>query len=193
MRSGTKMTTIRDGTGNSTFAKVTTDNKLSVKGEVASGIAAASLERQGAFSFNSRVQITANTGATSTLCHIQNNSTTSLVVAGIYASTTQAGLWTMYRNPTGGTILSSGTLTDAVQLNFGSAREFNGLFYVGATGLTTTGGTAVALGYTVAGFAVLPLDGAIVMPTSATLSLAFTNNSGTNASVTFSVVAAYVE
>lgn len=187
------MTTIRDGTGNGTFAKVTSDNKLAVKGEIASGLGAASLERQAAFSFNSSIQLTANNAATSTVCHIQNNSSVSFVLGGIYASSTQPGLWTMYRNPTGGTIISAGTLIDPVQMNFGSAREFDGLFYLGSSsGLTTTGGTAVALGYTPVGFSALPLDGAIVMPTSTTMSLSFFNNSGTNALVTFSVVGAYV-
>jgi len=49
----------------------------------------------------------------------------------------------MYRNPTGGTVISAGTAVTAVNNNFGSGNVPSATFLKGAQGSTVTGGTLI--------------------------------------------------
>lgn len=187
------MTTIRDGTGSGSLVKVGSDNRLSVRAENVSSLAVASAEGARAFSANTgsaRIALTAAAGESAVL-YLRNDSESPLSVGGLFASSSQPGVWRFYRNPTGGTITTAGTTISPVQLNFASARQFDGLLKYGASGQTITGGTVLALGYVMQGFRALPLDGAAILTTGSTFGLTFTPDADTL--VTATAVVSFLE
>lgn len=184
------MTTFRDGTGGGYLAKVTNTNRVSVSAESFSGIAVASLDRASAFSVGTQgtVSIT-TTGADSAILYLRNDSVSPLVVGGFVVSSTQTGTWTVRRNPTGGTITTSGTALTPINLNFSSGQAASATCFLGANGLTSTGGTVPLNGFTVAGFTVFDTAGAVVLENGAILTLLY--NPTVAATISANIICAY--
>lgn len=185
------MTTFRDGTGGGYLAKVTSGNRVAVTTENVSAVAVASLERASAFSIGTQgtVSIT-TTGADSAILYARNDSPLPLIVGGFVVSSTQTGTWTVRRNPTAGTITSSGTALTPINLNFSSGGAASATCFLGANGLTSTGGTVPLNGFTAAGFTVFDTQGAVVLENGAILTLLY--NPTVSAVVTANILCAYV-
>lgn len=186
------MTTIRDGTGGGYIARVSSTNRLSVTSETVSAIAVASLARSSAYVVGTQggVALTSAAGESAVL-YLLNSSETPLVVGGFAVSSNQAGTWTAYRNPIGGTITSSGTAVTPVNFNFSSGNTLNGTALKGADGLTTTGGVVLVSGYTPIGFTNLDVAGALVLGTGSVLTLTYTPDA--DATVTANILVAYAD
>jgi len=187
------MTTIKDGTGGGHLVRVTDNNRLAVTSESLSALAVASADRSDAYTATTgTAQIfCANAAGESGVLWIQNASQTQLALSGIYASASANGIWRIYRNPTSGTLLSGGTVVSPTNLNFASAKKFDGEVRYGASGTTATGGTIVALGLVLPGFRILPLEGGLVLSASNSMALTF-EPAGTDSSVTATAVLSYV-
>lgn len=184
------MTTFRDGTGAGYLAKVTSTNRLAVTTENISGVAVASLERGSAFSIGTQgtVSIT-TTGADSAILYVRNDSPAPLIIGGFIVSSTQTGTWTVRRNPTAGTITTSGTALTPINLNFSSGAAAAATCFLGANGLTSTGGTIPLNGFTVAGFTVFDTQGSVILENGAILSLLY--NPTVSAVVTANILCAF--
>lgn len=184
------MTTIRDGTGNGSVARVNSENRLAVTTENFSNIAIASAVRSQAFSVgsgSSSLSLTAAAGESAVL-YLKNNSENNLLVDSFAVSSDQAGVWTLYRNPTGGTITTSGTTITPANLNYSSGGTLDGDALLGASGLTTTGGTVMLRGRIPASFVSLDVSDAIVLGNGSILTLTFTPEADANVTA-FALVA----
>jgi hypothetical protein len=184
------MTTIRDGTGNGTVARVNSENRLAVTTENFSNIAIASAVRSQAYSVgsgSSSLSLTAAAGE-STVLYVKNNSENTLLIDNFAVSGDQAGVWTLYRNPTGGTITTSGTTITPVNLNYSSGGTLDGDAILGADGLTTTGGDVVLRGRVPAAFISLDIKDAIALGNGSVFTLTFTPEADADVTV-FALVA----
>ena len=184
------MTTIRDGTGNGTIARVNSENRLAVTTENFSSIAIASAVRSQAFSVgsgSSSLSLTAAAGESAVL-YLKNNSENVLLIDNFAVSSDQAGVWTLYRNPTGGTITTSGTTITPANLNYSSGGTLDGDALLGASGLTTTGGDVVLRGRIPASFVSLDIKDAVALGNGSILTLTFTPEADADVTV-FALVA----
>lgn len=186
------MARIEDGTGRGYAAAVSSTNRLVVQAESIPSIAIASAEREDAFIATTGQQVSTLVAAgESGVLYLKNLSGVPLAIGGIQASTDQAGIWRLYRQPTGGTLLSGGTLIAPQQLSFSSSKPFTGEARRGASGLTVTGGTVLSLGRVPASFINLELQGAAILGTSDAFALTFDPDT-TDSLVTASVIIAYL-
>lgn len=185
------MARIEDGTGRGFAAAVNSTNRLVVQAEAIPSLAIASAEREDAFIVTTGIQVSALAAAGETgLLYIQNLSPAPLAIGGIQASNDQAGVWRLYRQPTGGTLLSS-TLITPQQLSFASSKPFVGVARRGVSGSTITGGSILALGRVPATFVDLPLQGAAILGTSDAIALSFDPDT-TDSLITANVIVAYL-
>lgn len=185
------MARIEDGTGRGFAAAVNSTNRLVVQAEAIPSIAIASAEREDAFIITTGIQVAALAAAGETgLLYILNQSPAPLAIGGIQVSNDQAGVWRLYRQPTGGTLLAS-TLITPQQLSFASSKPFAGVARRGVSGSTITGGTILALGRTLATFTDLPLQGAAILGTNDAIALSFDPDT-TDSLITANIIAAYL-
>lgn len=192
------MARIEDGTGTGYAVGVTSTNRLLTSSESVPSLAIASATRSDAFVINSNTGTATGlvtalvAGTESGVLYIQNNSLFPLSIGGFSAGTSNAGVWKIYKDVTGGTLTSAGTATTPQQLNVASAKTFLGsALRANASGQTVTGGTVVALGYVAAGFQELQLAGALILGQGDTIALTFTPI-GANADVCANVICAYL-
>lgn len=186
------MARIDDGTGRGYAAAVSSTNRLQVQAESIPSIAIASAEREDAYIATTGQTVSTLVAAgESGVIYVKNLSPSPLAIGGIQASTDQAGIWRLYRQPTGGTLLSGGTLITPQQLSFNSSKPFAGEARRGASGLTVTGGTVLALGRVPASFVDLPLQGSAILGQSDAFALSFTPET-TNALVTANIILAFL-
>ena len=140
---------IEDGTGTKKLAGVTSQNRLMVDAVNSSALESSSLNGL-AYNVNTDFVTITATGE-SALLYIKNNEVdynlvidrlilNASVAAGVVAPT--RALVTLYKNPDGGTIVSTATnVPIKSNRNFSSGQELEADCYVGANGLTATGGT----------------------------------------------------
>lgn len=193
------MARIDDGTGQGFVAAVASTNRLLVNAESVPAIAIASATRADAYTITTDIGgggtglVTGLVAGTqSGLLYVQNTSGFPLSIGGFFASTTNAGVFRLYKDVTGGTLVSAGTVAVPQQLNVASGKVFAGSARrANASGQTVTGGTVVALGYVVAGFQELQLAGALLLGTNDAIALTFTPI-GANADAAATVVCAYL-
>ena len=192
------MARIDDGTGQGFVAGVTSTNRLLVNAESVPAIAVASATRADAYTINTDTGTATGlvtglvAGTQSGVLYVKNTSGFPLSIGGFFASTTNAGVFRLYRDVTGGTLVSAGTVAAPQQLNLASGKAFAGsALRANASGQTVTDGTVVALGYVTAGFQELQLAGALILGTNDAIALTFTPI-GANADVSATVVCAYL-
>ena len=187
------MPKIEDGTGRGNTAGVSSTNRLLVSSESSPSLAVASLSRADAFTVSTSQEIALTAGA-SAILWIQNTSAFPLAIGSVSASTDTPCVVKLYRNPgSTGTIVSAGTPVNAVQLNFGSSKTFDGVAYAGADGLTMGVTTeVVSLGRINTGFTFLPLSGALILLTSDTIGFEVTADAATTPNVTANLTCGYV-
>lgn len=192
------MARIDDGTGQGFVAGVSSTNRLLVNAESVPSIAIASATRADAYTVNTDTGTATGlvtglvAGVESGVLYVLNTSGFPLSIGGFFASTTGVGVFKLYKDPTGGTLLSGGTIVLPQQLNVASGKVFIGSARrANASGQTVTGGSVVALGYVTAGFQELQLAGALILGTNDAVALTFTPI-GANADVSGTVVCAYL-
>lgn len=195
------MARIEDGTGSGFFAKVTSDNKISVQAESIPSLAVASATREDAFVANTGSALFAiTTGAERGVLYLQNTSPFPLSVGGISASVSAtivatapaAGVFRLYRQPSS-SIATVTTPVSPVQLNFASSKGFTGSVLIG-DGSTAYGGggTALALGAVQTGFTELQLAGAAILGTSDSIAVTYEDLTGGASNVTVNLICAYL-
>lgn len=137
-------TTIQDGTGTKLKAKINQENRLLTQTISETEFDNATSVGE---SYNINTEFLTITGNTETpLLYIKNNNDRNLVLSAFFIGTdadsgtaTRLSLLRVYKNPTSGTLISSGTDITPVNRNFGSSNEFGGIAKKGGDGFTISG------------------------------------------------------
>lgn len=137
-------TVIQDGTGSKLKAKVNSDNRMLTQ-SISESEFDHSVSKGQAYNINT--EFITVTGSTETpLLYIKNNEDNDLILNAWFIGTdadsgtsTRLNLLKIYKNPTYGTIISSGTDITPVNRNFGSSNELNVIAKKGGDGFTVSG------------------------------------------------------
>ncbi len=140
------MDMIQDGTGTGTLAEVTAKNKLAVDSVARTNIQQAIQDSDGYNIASTKVTLTDT--SESAVFYLKNNEENDLIITSVFVNTsastgTLSGQpeFRVYRNPTGGTIVSSGTAATETNQNYGSNKTLVADSFTGAEGKTLTGHT----------------------------------------------------
>jgi hypothetical protein len=136
---------IQDGTGSSRKAKVTELNRILVDSITEERAVYNSIEDGNTFVVSTGfLSFTGVTGQENGVLYLKNNSDKKMLVHHIKlwsGTANQLTKITMYKNPTTGTLISSGITSTIENINLGSSNEYEGLGYQGnGTFLTVTNG-----------------------------------------------------
>lgn len=137
-------TTIQDGTGTKIKVKVNTENRLLSQSISESEFDHAVGKGE---AYNINTEFLTITGSTEVpLLYIKSTADRDLVLNAWFIGTdansgtaTRLSLLKVYKNPTSGTIISSGTDINPVNRNFGSSNSFEGIAKKGGDGFTVSG------------------------------------------------------
>jgi hypothetical protein len=123
-------------------------NRLSVQALVRAAMVQASWEGNSYVFFSESISLT-STGADSGILYVKNEANNHLHVSQIVFSVNgQQVLFKTVKNPTAGTLITSGTERVAVNMRFDSGKTFDGTVLKGANGYTVTDGAVICQGYT---------------------------------------------
>jgi hypothetical protein len=168
---------IHSGAGTPYVAEVDSNLNLNVRARTVHEAADIS-EREGlSFEFTSgRFQTLATGTGEQAMFHLENTSTThQLHILSIRTCNTEVVKWIMYKNDTGGTLISTATAGVATNQNFSSANVASANVYVAAAGdLTRSGGSWFSQWQNGIGHSSTPYEGALIMGTGNSLTLTAT-------------------
>lgn len=188
---------IKDGTGTGYQQRVDDQNRGHVFAvSVGEG-------QQATFSgdnFNGNTgEITLTSANESGVFYLKNNSTTDVVVDRLAASTmgstggsaTERMVLRLYRNPTGGTLITNAAAAPiSSNKNFGSNEIFDGLIYKGVEGDTVTGGDLAYIIYVSNNnSAIVSVD--LVLPKGTSLAVTFQPATGNTSQRTYFATSAH--
>lgn len=137
-------TTIQDGTGTKLKVRVNSENRL-LSQTISESEFDHAVGKGEAYNINTEF-ITVTGSSEVPLLYIKSTSDRDLVLNAWFIGTdantgtaTRLSLFRIYKNPTSGTIISSGTDITPVNRNFGSTNEFEGVAKKGGDGFTVSG------------------------------------------------------
>jgi hypothetical protein len=134
---------IENGVGDRSKAKVDSDNRLYTFAKTASQIAVISEELGDAYDFSTGDFVSITTVDTETgVFYLKNTSTTANVhIHSLRTCANQIHKVKLYKNPTGGTLITNETAGAKTNLNFNSRNVAEATVYMGTDGATVSGGT----------------------------------------------------
>lgn len=137
-------TTIQDGTGTKLKVRVNSENRL-LSQTISESEFDHAVGKGEAYNINTEF-ITVTGSSEVPLLYIKSTGDRDLVLNAWFIGTdansgtaTRLSLLKIYKNPTSGTIISSGTDINPVNRNFGSSNEFEGIAKKGGDGFTVSG------------------------------------------------------
>lgn len=137
-------TTIQDGTGTKLKVRVNSENRL-LSQTISESEFDHAVGKGEAYNINTEF-ITVTGSSEVPLLYIKSTADRDLVLNAWFIGTdantgtaTRLSLFRVYKNPTSGTIISSGTDITPVNRNFGSTNEFEGIAKKGGDGFTVSG------------------------------------------------------
>jgi len=159
------MDIIEDGKGSGKKAEVDSNNRLRVNSTQHKEVHYASRYEGGAYDFSTGAYVTISSTDTETgLLYLKNTSTTQdLIITSIRTCAEAAHKVKLYKNPTGGTLISAADAGTSTNVNFKSANEASALIYKGAEGRTLTGGSVMTQHIMVAGHSNLEFNDALIL------------------------------
>lgn len=140
---------IQDGTGKGYLVKVDSENRIIARSVVQSEFDNSTSTSN---AFNINTEFLTITNATETpILYIKNNEDHDLIVEAWFIGTdvsvgsaTRQSIMRVHPNPTGGTIISSGSNLSAINRSIGSSEELNAIIKLGGDAFTlTTSGSPV--------------------------------------------------
>ena len=173
---------IVDGTGDCFAVKVSDKNKLATTSVTDAILDSHATIGESYTSATGKITITSD--SESALYYIKNNEDEDLVIDSfnvcLEATTGGSGntIITVYRNPTGGTLISGGTNLPPLNKNFGSAASLLADSIMGAEGSTISGGGTLIEYFASTPSRVLYKEGAMVLKKGNTFALAITPPTG---------------
>jgi len=112
-----------------------------------------------------------STGSFNGIAYIKNTSQLNMNVHSIRTCGEMVQQWELYRNPTTGTLISSGSAKIPQNLNFSSGGVFNGTVLAGADGYTITDGNLLAHWINPVGHSTEELQGSLILGPNNTMAL----------------------
>jgi hypothetical protein len=163
---------IKDGAGTGNTARVS-GNRLNVQAFTRARFADVSEKNEKCYLLctNGFISLT-TTGAAQALMYIKNTSTTDhLHIENIRACGEVPQKWIIYKNATGGTLISDQTAgaSNNIFLSNDNAPDLNN--YIGADGKTVTGGTLIDQFINRAGHSIEDFGGAMILEKNDSISL----------------------
>jgi hypothetical protein len=164
---------IDDGTGSGKQAKVDGSNRLVTLATTKAELEYISEEDGQAFVISHGDYITISTTGTETgILHVKNTSTNkNFHVSSIRTCGTQIQKWKLYKNSTGGTVLSDQTAGSSQNLNITSANTADLTVYKGADAKTVSGGTMMGHHINDIGHSEDLFEGSLILGTNDSLEL----------------------
>jgi hypothetical protein len=156
---------IEDGKGSGKQAAITTDNKLEVDSKAGKHYYFVSKDTGQCYIFASGDYITISTTGTETgILHIKNTSQTkNLYIENIRTCGDQIQKWKLYKNSTGGTLISDETAGSKNNTAVYSGNTADATVYKGANAKTVTGGTMLEHWINAVGHSSEIFDGALIL------------------------------
>ena len=182
---------IESGDHNSFAAKVTSAGKLKTDSETTRSLTERSNSGDAFYAItNGFIPLLTATGE-SAVFYIKNTSASKqLRIAQLRTCGSVVQQWRMYKNPTGGTLISAGTEETPGNVNFQSGVTFDGQVLIGADGSTITGGTTLAQWINNPGHTNTDFDGSIILGNGDSFALAC--NPGADGDVCISALVYFV-
>lgn len=190
------MSIIKDGGGTGKSAKVTPDNRLDVSARSVDLSVQEAFEDD-AYNINTE-DITLTSANESGLLYLKNTGANDIVISAFFYllgnSTGGSGDWLVevYRNPTGGTLISGGSAIVGHNRNFGSNKALTATILKGTEGSTITGGTVAISSRLSSGGRKVVSIGAIILPRDKSVAVSVTPQTS-NSSVKVQIAAAVYE
>ena len=169
-------TIIQDGTGTGTKLRVNSENQLTALAVNVTKINHQSRSAKKAFSIGTDgpLPFTLVAGTEHALLYVKNVNDQDLTVKVCVVSQDQAGYYRLYRNPTAGTLIDSGTATTSQNFNFGSSNVFDGtIIKADQQSRTFTDGTPITYSRNPAGLQPLDFFGSVVIPKGTSFGITF--------------------
>jgi len=166
---------IEDGTGSGRFAAVDTTKRLKTAAAVSSALHENSINEKQVYIFSTGgfISIT-STGTETGVFYLKNTSSTKyLFINSIRTCGTQIQKVLIYKDPTGGTLISTANAAESTNLNLTSSNTSESTQYYGANALTVTGGTHIANHINHVGHSTMNLDDALVLGKNNSIAITF--------------------
>ena len=163
---------LEDGTGKGNLAKVDEDNRIHTNALNVPLIGNISKDTGRAFIFRTDFIALTTTGSPSGVLYIKNDSSENLHINSIRTCGDMA--WhkaTVRKNPTLGTLISGGTNSQAIGLNFSSAASYDGEVKIGTDSDTVTDGTLLTQWQSGVGTHTENFDGSLILGKEKTLAI----------------------
>jgi len=164
---------ILDGTGQGYRLKVLEDNSIPVTAVAKSEMVDTSETTEKAFIFaNGGIPSITTLNTITPILYVKNTSTTEVLhIHSLRSCATQVSKWRVYKNITGGTILSNQNLGLNNNLNISSATDCECTVYSGADGDTYSGGSMFEHWINDVGHSIEEFQGAIILGPDDSLTL----------------------
>ena len=164
---------IQDGAGSNRQAKVDALNRLETHSTTQSEASVVSEIDGLAFNFSHGDYISLTTTGTETgILHIKNtNISKALKIKSIRTCGDVINKWKVYKNSTGGTLISDQNSGNAINLNIQSENSADVVIYKGADAKTVTGGTMISHLINDIGHSDEDFDGALILGTGDSIEL----------------------
>lgn len=139
---------LQDGSGRGFWVGVDNKNRLKASSIITPEITEEALEGN-SFVISSGAIALTTTASFNGMLYVKNtNLRHTLYVERVSFQGTQIAQWRMHRNPTTGTLVTSGTSIDPVNLSFSSGTKLLGVVNKGANALTITDGVVLSTALT---------------------------------------------
>jgi len=157
--------TIKDGTGTGNLAKVNSDNELLVLADTVPHLASVSEGQKKAFYIRTDFVPLTSTGIFSGIVYVKNDTTTdeAIKIQQLRTCSNVVSQWKLIRNPTTGTLISTGTASQTYNLNTGGQDLTATTIKIGADSSTVTDGDLWATWQNGVGHSTGYLEGAIII------------------------------
>lgn len=166
---------IEDGKGTGRLAQVDTNNRMLTQAAASTELHENSKTDAEVYMFSTGAFITISTTATETgILYIKNTNTTKdLFIHSIRTCGEVGQKVTLYKNPTGGTLVTDQTAAQTTNLNFKSSNIASADVYKGADTKTVSGGTWVGQHINGVGHSTIDAGDAIILGRNDSLAVTF--------------------
>ena len=167
---------IKDGTGTGKSAGVDKNNRLQTESVTITSLSSTSKKDGNAYTVGTDgiFSGTFTVGVDNAILYCKNNEDVDLFVDVCVVSQDVPGVYKYFKNPTAGTLISSGTATTSANLNFGSSNVADlDVIKLNAPGLLFSDGDLITYSRNPAGLQPLDFLGTVVVPKGSSFGITY--------------------
>lgn len=167
---------IEDGTGKGKLAGVDDNNRLQTDSTTTTSLSVTSKRDGNAYTVGTDgvVSFSFSSGTDNAILYCKNNEDKDLFVDVCVVSQDQPGVYKYFKNPTAGTLVSSGTSTVPVNFNFGSSNVADlDVIKLDQAGREFSDGDLITYSRNPAGLQPLDFLGTVVVPKGSSFGITF--------------------